>query len=775
MNSMRALPAILGWLLIALLAIAAPAQAQQADTGSEPPAYATLAELLENEQSRQQLIDQLRGMAGDVAAAEPASAEESAAGAEPSLPRQLAEATSRIVGDVGTQFTNLVEVLGGLFTGSADATSSFDTAAFTSAAINLGLVILATFVLFVAIRRLARPLFTRISQWSLNGQGLTPVLRLVLCVALAAVVDVAVVALAYVGGNLVATFAVGETGELSTRASLFLNAFLVIELLKAAVRMLFSSRYEGLRLLPVGAEDASYWNGWIARLIGLVGYGLMVVVPLVNVYLSPTLGQSIGTLIMFGAFIYAVAVVLRNRVRLRDALNHKADNATMAASRVSLQLLARTWHLFALAYFVMVLVLVLTRPADALPFVLVATLKTIAAVVVGLLVSSLLTQTIGRRIRLSDDLRRKLPLLEPRLNSYVPNALRVIRTLILITVLMVVLNAWGAFDLAAWYASEAGRGLVGKVISVSVILVMAVGVWLGLASLIEHKLNPETGSGVPSARAQTLLALFRNALAIALITMTLMIVLAEIGINIGPLIAGAGVLGLAIGFGAQKLVQDIITGIFIQVENAMNTGDVVTVGGITGTAEKLSIRSVGIRDLSGTYHIVPFSSVDTVSNYMREFGNHVGEYGIAYRESIDEAIEQLKLAFEDLQASEEHGQKLLEPLTVAGVVALADSSVNIRVVIKTTPGDQWAVGRAYNRLVKLRFDEAGIEIPFPHTTLYFGEDKEGRSPAANVRVLEGKAQHSQGHSNHQEDTQQGVQEIADPEHRNPTGGDVEEP
>ncbi|MDR9438426.1 MAG: mechanosensitive channel protein [Halomonas sp.] len=772
---MRALPATLGWLLIALLAFAAPAQAQQADAGSEPPAYSTLADLLENEQSRQQLIDQLRGMAGDVAASESAGAGERAAVAEPSLPRQLAEATSRIVGDVGTQFTSLVEVLGGLFTGRADATSRFDTAAFTSAAINLGLVILATFVLFVAIRRLARPLFTRISQWSLNGQGLTPVLRLVLCVALAAVIDVAVVALAYVGGNLVATFAVGETGELSTRASLFLNAFLVIELLKAAVRMLFSSRYEGLRLLPVNAEDASYWNGWIARLIGLVGYGLMVVVPLVNVYLSPTLGQSIGTLIMIGAFIYAVAVVLRNRVRLRDALNHKADNATMAASRVSLQLFAHTWHLFALAYFVMVLVLVLTRPADALPFVLFATLKTIAAVVVGLLVSRLLTQTIGRRIRLSDDLRRKLPLLEPRLNSYVPNALRVIRTLILITVFLVVLNAWGAFDLATWYASEAGRGLVGKVISVSVILVIAVAAWLGLASLIEHKLNPETGGGVPSARAQTLLALFRNALAIALITMTAMIVLAEIGINIGPLIAGAGVLGLAIGFGAQKLVQDIITGIFIQVENAMNTGDVVTVGGITGTAEKLSIRSVGIRDLSGTYHIVPFSSVDTVSNYMREFGNHVGEYGIAYRESIDEAIEQLKLAFEDLQASEEHGHKLLEPLTVAGVVALADSSVNIRVVIKTTPGDQWAVGRAYNRLVKLRFDEAGIEIPFPHTTLYFGEDKEGRSPAANVRVLESKARQRRADSPQQEDPDQGIQEIAAPEHRNPTGGEVDEP
>ena len=774
MNPLRALSLCLGWLLMALVAFAAPVQAQQGDTGSEPPAYSTLADLLENEQSRQQLIDQLRGMAGDLSAVESAEAEASAT-AEPSLPRQLAEATSRIVGDVGSQLTRLVETLTGLFTGSADATSRFDTAAFTSAAINLGLVILGTFVLFTVIRRLARPLFTRISQWSLNGQGLTPVLRLVLCVALAAVIDVVVVALAYVGGNLVATFAVGEAGELSTRASLFLNAFLVIELLKAAVRMLFASRYEGLRLLPVGAEDAAYWNRWIARLIGLVGYGLMVVVPLVNVYLSPTLGQSIGTLIMVGAFIYAVAVVLRNRVRLRDALNHKAKTATMAASRVSLQLFARTWHLFALAYFVMVLVLVLTRPADALPFVLFATLKTLAAVVVGLLVSNLLTQTIGRRIRLSDDLRRKLPQLEPRLNSYVPNALRVVRTLIVITVILVILNAWGAFNLAAWYASDAGRDLVGNVISVSVILVFAVAVWLGLASLIEHKLNPETGGGVPSARAQTLLALFRNALAIALITMTAMIVLAEIGINIGPLIAGAGVLGLAIGFGAQKLVQDIITGIFIQVENAMNTGDVVTVGGITGTAEKLSIRSVGIRDLAGTYHIVPFSSVDTVSNYMREFGNHVGEYGIAYHENIDEAIEQLKLAFEDLRASEEHGASLLEPLSVAGVVALADSSVNIRVIIKTTPGDQWAVGRAYNRLVKLRFDEAGIEIPFPHTTLYFGEDKQGHAPAANVRVLEGSAQSQPASESTAEAPEQDVQQTADPDHRNPSQGDVNQP
>ncbi|MED5558207.1 MAG: mechanosensitive ion channel domain-containing protein, partial [Pseudomonadota bacterium] len=709
MTSLRLLPWLSVWMLALFAMLAGPAMAQttlsaesDASVAEEQPSYAALADLLEDEQARQELIELLRNQASELPAGVAAelSPEAAAAGGnvapeDVSLPRQLAELTSRVVGDVGGQIEQAVAIVGNIFTGQG-AGSSFDMAAFMNAAINLGIVIVATFAIFMVFRRLAKSLFTKISGWSQQGTGLTPVLRLVLCVAIAAVVDILLIALAYVGGNLVATFAVGETGELSTRASLFLNAFLIIELLKAGVRMLFSSRYEGLRLLPISAQEASYWNRWLARLIGMVGYGLMVVVPLVNFYVAATLGQAVGTLIMLLAFIYAVGVVLKNRVRLRDNLNQMSARSTLTASRVSLQLFARTWHLFALIYFLMVFVLTLTRPGDALPFVLFATLKTLGAVVVGLLLSAFLTQTIGRRIQLSDDLRRKLPLLEVRLNSYVPNALRVLRTVIVVAVIMVVLDAWGAFNLAAWYASERGANLVGNLISVAVILIVSLGIWLGLASLIEHKLNPETGHGEPSARAKTLLSLFRNALAIAMVTITGMIVLSEIGINIGPLIAGAGVLGLAIGFGAQKLVQDVITGVFIQVENAMNTGDVVTVGGVTGTAERLSIRSVGIRDLSGTYHIVPFSSVDTVSNYMREYGNHVGEYGIGYNESIDEAIEQLQLAFEDLKASEEHGHKLLADMTVAGVTALADSSVNIRVVIKTTPGDQWAVGRAYN-------------------------------------------------------------------------------
>ncbi|MEO1854350.1 mechanosensitive channel protein [Chromohalobacter sp.] len=739
------------WLLLCLLFVMAPALAQQntAPADADAPAYSTLADMLENEQTRQTIIDQLRAQAAqeNALAVEGAPSREEIADAAPSdqtasqvsFPRRLAEATSSIAGDLGGQFKSLAAALGGLL-GSGEARASgpsFDTGAFLIAALNLLFVVAGAFVALFVLRKLASPLFGKLSQWSSQNTEKSALLRTIVAVVLAAVIDVAVVVLAYVAGNLLATFAIGEAGNMETRFSLFLNAFLMIELFKAALRMLFSSQYAGLRLMPIASPQAEYCNRFLARLAGFIGYGMLVIVPIVNYNLSTALGQGLGTVIMLLALIYAATVILKNRVTLRDALMQRAEKADMSASRFALRLLGRVWHVLALAYALVVFAVTVLHPETALPYVLLATLKTIVIVGIGMLVSGVLTQLIGRRIRLTGDIQRRLPLLEKRLNAYVPTSLKVIRAIILIVVAMFVLNAWQVFDLAAWYASEAGAHLVGTTLNVVIILLVAAVVWVGLASLIENRLSAETGAGEPSARAKTLLSLFRNALAIALITMTAMIVLAEIGINIGPLIAGAGVLGLAIGFGSQKLVQDVITGVFIQLENAMNTGDVVTVGGTTGTAERISIRSVGIRDLSGTYHIVPFSSVDTVSNYMREFGNHVGEYGIAYRENIDDAIEQLQAAFEALKESE-HGHKLLEPLSVAGVTALADSSVNIRVIIKTTPGDQWAVGRAYNRLVKMYFDAAGIEIPFPHTTLYFGQEKDGSAPPANLRILSQK-------------------------------------
>ena len=221
-----------------------------------------------------------------------------------------------------------------------------------------------------------------------------------------------------------------------------------------------------------------------------------------------------------------------------------------------------------------------------------------------------------------------------------------------------------------------------------------------------------------------------------------MFVLSEIGLDIGPLLASAGVLGLAIGFGAQKMVQDIITGVFIQFENVINVGDVITVGGTTGTVEKLSVRSVSLRDVQGVFHMIPFSTVDVVSNYMRGFSYTVCDMGIAYRENVEEAKQAMYDAFDRMMENEpEIANSIMGELEWFGVQSLGDSAVVLRVRIKTDPGKQWGIGRMYNGYLKTVFDERGIEIPFPQQTIWLGENKDGTTQPFKI---EGPAAQDQG-------------------------------
>ncbi|MGJ3257320.1 MAG: mechanosensitive ion channel domain-containing protein [Alcanivorax sp.] len=748
-QSLRGLTALLSLLLV-MLTTALPAQEQEALPSGQD--YAELATLLETDASRQQLIDQLRGLQaaanpaplgleGEVPASEIAAESPSGQTAEQvSLARRMAAATGNLAGDMGRQFSVLSGLVTGWFAsddsaGEAVASTPVDMKAVTAALLNLAILVVITFAVFWVLRMLAGSAFARLSHWARAGSEKLAILCTTVAVAVAALLDIIVVALAYLAGTFVAPLLTEQLGADATRLALFLNAFLIVELAKAGLRMFFSSQYEGLRMLPVAAEQARYCNRFLAREAGLIGYGMLVLVPVLNFNLSPAVGSGAGTLIMLVALAYAAIVIIRKRQVLREALTDRA-NASYGPLRLAMLLLARIWHWLALAYALLVFAVTVLHPETALPYVAMATLETLVYVGVGLLVSVALGQLIGKEIQLSDRLNASMPRLQARVNTYVPSGLKVIRALILILVVVLSLDAWELYDLAAWYATTAGAQTVSALIDILIILALAALVWVVLASLVEHKFSPrEDSTSAEIARGETLLGLFHTTMAIAIIIMTTMIVLSEIGIEIGPLIAGAGVLGLAIGFGAQKLVQDVITGIFIQLENAMNTGDFVSVGGNSGTVDRVGIRSVALRDLYGTYHIVPFSSVDAVSNFTREFGNHVGEYGIAYRESIDDAIVQLEAAFEELKEGA-HKDNILAPMTVAGVTALADSSVNIRVVIKTTPGNQWAVGRAFNRLVKIYFDKAGIEIPFPHTTLYFGEDRDGKAPAGNIRLAD---------------------------------------
>ena len=648
-------------------------------------------------------------------------------------PKKVAGAAVQVLREVGTRISDSWDALVGAFSGRDLMLRSVNFETFWQATLNLALMIGATLLFLRGLQLASRPLKRRLQERVLREGRFTPLVRRLLGVVGVSLLDVLVLALSLLFCSLMAVLLVGETGTMTTQTAFFMRAFVAIELLKIGIRTVFYPRYPGLRLLPCTDATAIYWNRWFATLLHLLGYGYLVAFPLIKINLSPSLGMVFSALLALSAFIYGMVVVIRQRSAVRLALRHYAEETNSVIFAGALRVFSSIWHLLAIAYFLMLLVLNLLSGEKELPYVLRATSYTILWVCGGLLLSALMTQYIHREIRFKPETARRLPGLAKRLNFYVPLGLRFLRFGMIWLVCFSLLDAWSVIDLNAWAASPRGLLLVSKFWNIFIILAVALITWLMSVVFIERYLSAEI-----SVRTQTLLSLFRSAWAVIIFVSTAIMILTEIGINIGPLIAGAGVFGLAVGFGAQTLVKDVITGIFFQIENAINTGDIVTVDGITGRAEQVGIRSVGIRDSSGTYHLIPFSNVTRVSNYMRGHANHIAEYGIAYRENIDEAMEQLRAAFNELVKGEMK-RYILEPINIQGVSQLADSAVMLRISIKTTPGDQWVVGRAYNRLVKMYFDAAGIEMPFPHMEIYFGQDKDGSAPPLHVRYrAEGK-------------------------------------
>jgi small conductance mechanosensitive channel len=214
----------------------------------------------------------------------------------------------------------------------------------------------------------------------------------------------------------------------------------------------------------------------------------------------------------------------------------------------------------------------------------------------------------------------------------------------------------------------------------------------------------------------------------------LFLILSELGLNIAPLLAGAGVVGLAIGFGSQKLVQDIITGMFVLLGDTIRIGDVVEVATRIGVVEQMTMRTVVLREYGGNVHTIPYSAIDTVTNYTKDFSYAVFDIGVAYRENVDQVMEVLREIGAEMNRDPYFRRLILEPLEIAGVDRFADSAVIIKARLKTRPLKQWEVSREFNRRVKNRFDELDIEIPYPHQTVYFGVDKSGQAPPARVEL-----------------------------------------
>jgi small conductance mechanosensitive channel len=235
-------------------------------------------------------------------------------------------------------------------------------------------------------------------------------------------------------------------------------------------------------------------------------------------------------------------------------------------------------------------------------------------------------------------------------------------------------------------------------------------------------------------RVDTLASVIRYIFTIAIFMVATMMVLRELGIEIGPILAAAGIVGLAVGFGAQNLVQDVIGGFFILLEDQIRVGDVVQIAGKAGLVERVTLRMTILRDLAGHVHYVRNGQIDVVTNMTKEFSFYVFEIGVAYRENVDEVCEVIKMVDEDVRSDPEYQSDILEPIEILGLDRFADSAIVIKARIKTLPVKQFRVGREFNRRLKKMFDERDIEIPFPHLTLYMGKDKRDQAPPLRVAL-----------------------------------------
>lgn len=222
-------------------------------------------------------------------------------------------------------------------------------------------------------------------------------------------------------------------------------------------------------------------------------------------------------------------------------------------------------------------------------------------------------------------------------------------------------------------------------------------------------------------RVTTLMGIARGVIMVSLWVIFLMIFLQQIGLNVGPILAGAGIVGLAVGFGAQELVRDAISGFFLLFENRIRTGDVAIVNGTGGLVENINLRTITLRDLAGVVHTFQNGKINTLSNMTKEWSAMVFDIGVAYKENVDHVTELIRKVGAEMQEDEEYKDSILEPIEIFGLDKFGDSAVVIKARIKTQPIKQWFVGREFNRRLKMVFDQHGIEIPFPHRTIYWGE------------------------------------------------------
>jgi small-conductance mechanosensitive channel len=572
-------------------------------------------------------------------------------------------------------------------------------------------------------------LHVRRLTWLRRAIGRAPLVAARLVLELAPIA-----ALAVVGNSLLATN-IGEDPVARIAILALVNAYVICRIVMSVLRALIGGSTQRASLFALRVETASATEVWVRRIVGVAVFGLALanIARALGLY-RPAYWAVVKLVILIPHLLLvivtlqcrrAVASFIRAPVGRRDFLsflrNRFADVWHYLAIFANLAL----WAIWAfripngyslLAYYasVAILIFVLARVAWALAL-----------------------GALDRAFHPGSAFLAGLPTGEILVARYRPVLRLVLSTIIAILAIGALLESWGV-DIASWFdPGRVGAIVLSELSSVLLAVAISVFVWEACNTAIERQLArfAREGAYARAARLRTLLPMLRTALIVTILTIAGLTALSAVGVNIAPLLAGAGIVGIAVGFGSQKLVQDVVTGVFLLLENAMQVGDFVTVSGLSGTVENLSVRSIRFRAGDGSVHIIPFSSVTSVTNTNRGIGNAAVSVNLAYGEDIDKAGEVLKQIAAEMRRETQFKALMRGDLDLWGVDKVDGATVTIVGQIECTDSGRWPVQREFNRRMKMRFQQLGLDIAYPAQTRFVADEyfsRARRSPAGDA-------------------------------------------
>lgn len=522
----------------------------------------------------------------------------------------------------------------------------------------------------------------------------------------------------------------GGRGPIDAMVDSLLVAYVTVRVVMGLTRLVVSPDAPSLRLVRINDAGARYAVRWMRVLAVIAVFGRT----------SADVAQAFGVgvnarialLKLLGLILHACLLVII--VQTRHGVSRWLRGERKGRFAGMRGWLAEVWPFLAGFFVIGVWVVYALGVEDGVPKLLHFIGATAVVVIAARVLAVLILGGLARLFEHQDKDPVTGALIARRSDRYYPLVRAAVTAVLIVASVLALFEAWG---LHAWHwltHGAIGRHLASAALTIAIAAVVAVLVWEGVNVGVERRLQRwrDNGEVVRAARLRTLLPMFRTLLFIAIAMIVGLTALNEIGVNTTPLLAGASLIGVALSLGSQKLIQDFVTGIFLLMENAMQVGDWVTVAGVSGSVEYLSIRTVRLRAGDGSLHTVPFSSVSTVNNVNRGLGNAAVRVSVGYDEDLDRVSQVLQDIAQEMRADPKFKDAILNDLELWGVDAVTGATITLAGQIRARDSGRWGVQREFNRRMVERFRELGITLYNPDARALSAKDltiRQAGSPA----------------------------------------------